>query len=287
MNSFVWNCTGNSSSFNGSPAATNGCNLSETPSSLTVGSTCGIVATSNPQTVGPLSATESVASNAANSPGTILLSGSGTAIVGANHFQISVPSTATAAQSFSFTVTALDASNNPMSGYSGTVHFTSTDANAALPANVTLTNGVGTFNATLKTLSNQTITATDTGNSFIASTSASIAVNAARFTVVAPSTATPGQQIQVTVTAVDALGTPIASDPTMIHFTSSDTAATLPTDSGLANGTFTFGITLNTVGWQTITVTDVTNGVTGTSNQIADGAVHRSLTTACRLLPER
>jgi hypothetical protein len=59
-------------------------------------------------------------------------------------------------------VTALDASNNPTSNYSGTVHFTSTDGKAQLPANTTLTSGSASLAATLITAGNQTITATDT-----------------------------------------------------------------------------------------------------------------------------
>src|SRR5208283_3819188 len=46
--------------------------------------------------------------------------------------------------------------------YSNTVHFTSSDTAASLPANVTLTSGSGTFSATLKTPGSQTFTATDT-----------------------------------------------------------------------------------------------------------------------------
>ena len=57
---------------------------------------------------------------------------------------------------FSFTVTALDQFNNTDPNYAGTVHFTSTDAHAVLPADAMLTNGVGTFNATFATVGGQT-----------------------------------------------------------------------------------------------------------------------------------
>ena len=43
------------------------------------------------------------------------------------------------------------ATNAMATGYTGTVHFTSSDGAAVLPANSTLTNGVGTFSVTLKT----------------------------------------------------------------------------------------------------------------------------------------
>src|SRR5207237_5883322 len=55
-------------------------------------------------------------------------------------------------------------------------HFTSTDAAATLPANSALTNGAGTFTATLNTIGNQTITATDTVDSSITGTSIAIGV---------------------------------------------------------------------------------------------------------------
>src|SRR5206468_308419 len=77
---------------------------------------------------------------------------------------------------FSFTVTALDASNNTATTYAGMVHFTSTDASATLPADSTLTNGAGTFNATLRTAGSRTITATDTVTSSITGTSGGITV---------------------------------------------------------------------------------------------------------------
>ena len=69
--------------------------------------------------------------------------------------------------SFSFTVTARDAANNTVSNYSGTVHFTSSDSAAVLPSDSKLTNGSGTFSATLTTAGFQTITATDAASSSI------------------------------------------------------------------------------------------------------------------------
>ncbi len=79
-------------------------------------------------------------------------------------------------------MTALDASGSTATGYTGTVHFTSSDGQAVLPANATLTNGVGTFSVTLETAGNQTVTATDTTTSSITGTSNTIAVAAAAAT---------------------------------------------------------------------------------------------------------
>jgi len=88
--------------------------------------------------------------------------GGGRSQSAATHFSVTSPATATAGTPFNFTVTALDASNNTVTTYSGTVHFTSTDGQAVLPANSTLTDGTGAFSATLKTSGSETITATDT-----------------------------------------------------------------------------------------------------------------------------
>ena len=62
------------------------------------------------------------------------------------------------------TVTAQDGGGHTNTGYGGTVHFTSTDLQAVLPPDSTLTNGVGTFLVTLKTVLGGpwTVTARDT-----------------------------------------------------------------------------------------------------------------------------
>src|SRR5262249_2775525 len=72
------------------------------------------------------------------------------------------PTTITAGGSTTVTVTAYDAYGNVATGYGGTVHFTSSDGQAVLPADATLTNGTGTFSVTLKTAGSQTVIVTDT-----------------------------------------------------------------------------------------------------------------------------
>src|SRR5262249_60521183 len=65
-----------------------------------------------------------------------------------------------------FPVRARDPYGNPATGYAGTVTFTSSDPQAAMPADYTFTsadNGVHTFTATLKTAGTQSLTATDDG----------------------------------------------------------------------------------------------------------------------------
>src|SRR5579863_9474041 len=78
------------------------------------------------------------------------------------HLSVTAPGNAVAGATFKITVTALDASGAVVTTYAGTVHFTSTDGQAVLPANSTLTNGTGTFSVTLMTPGSQTVAATDT-----------------------------------------------------------------------------------------------------------------------------
>src|SRR5260370_8180095 len=94
---------------------------------------------------------------------------------------------------FSVTVTAQDQFNNTATGYSGTAHFTSSDGAAVLPADATLSNGVGSFNVTLETAGNQTVTATDTvsGSTGSSTTIATTAAAATPFTSKAPTPAPP------------------------------------------------------------------------------------------------
>ena len=106
----------------------------------------------------------------------------------ATHFSVTAPASVNAGTAFNLTITALDASTNVVAGYSGTVHFTSTDIQAVLPANSALANGTATLSATLKSPGGQTITGTDTAAPSITGTSSSIkiAVAASRFQITGP-----------------------------------------------------------------------------------------------------
>jgi fibronectin type 3 domain-containing protein len=201
------------------------------------------------------------------------------------HFAVSAPASTTAGASISFTVTALDPFNNTVTGYGGTVHFTSSDGQAILPADSTLSNGTGGFSATLKTAGNQTITATDTASSSVTGTSNTILVSAAaatHFGVSAPASATAGTSFNFTVTALDQFNNTATGYGGTVHFTSTDGSASLPGDSTLGNGSGGFSATLKTAGNQTITATDTaSSSITGTSNSIlvsaAAAATHFAL----------
>jgi subtilisin-like proprotein convertase family protein len=198
------------------------------------------------------------------------ITGSGSVVVSpaaASRFVVrGIPSSLTAGTAANFTVTVTDAFGNVATGYRGTVHFTSTDPQAALPANYTFTAadaGRHTFSAVLKTAGTQSLTAADTVNGSRAGTEAGIGVSpaaASRLLISAPSTATAGTAFNVTVTAQDAYGNTATGYTGVVHFSSSDGQAVLPVNATLVNGTGVFSITLRTAGSQTVTATDAATG---------------------------
>ncbi len=226
-----------------------------------------------------ITARDTANSSITGTSGNILVSSS--TLSGTTHFDVAAPASATAGNPFTFTVTAKDASNNTVTGYSGTVHFTTTDGSPALfPGDANLTDGTLTVWATLTTLGNQTITATDTSNSSVTGTSGNILVGSTptpppagttHFTVSAPSSVDAGSAFNFTVTAVDQNGATITGYDGTVHFTASGGSATLPGDSKLTNGTGTFSATFDRRGGnRTITATDTGNSsITGTSGRIS------------------
>jgi len=183
------------------------------------------------------------------------------------HFSVTAPANDTAGTSFNFTVNALDGANNPLPSYSGTVSFTSSDNQASLPANSTLTNGTRSFSATMKTAGSQVVIAADTVTASMTGTSSAINVSSAgttHFSVVAPAYVNSGTAFRLDVTALDAWNNVASAYSGMAHFSSSDGAAVLPADSGFAAGTGMFSATLNTLGVQTVTATDTVSSITGT-----------------------
>jgi hypothetical protein len=189
------------------------------------------------------------------------------------------PSPVTAGTSGTFTITAKNANGTTATGYTGTVHFTSSDPLAVLPANYTFTAadaGVHTFSATLKTASTQSITATDTTKSTITGTVAGITVNpaaASRFIITAPASVTAGVPFSLTVKVEDAYGNVVTNYTGTIHFSSTDGTATLPpnyTFTAADKGVHTFtGLVLRKQGYQKITITDTLNS-TLTASVILD-----------------
>ncbi|HYV34555.1 MAG TPA: LamG-like jellyroll fold domain-containing protein, partial [Gemmataceae bacterium] len=193
----------------------------------------------------------------------------------ATHFGVSAPASVLANVAFNFTVAALDSFNNTATAYFGSVHFTKTDPNGSTPGDTPLTNGVGTFPAILRTAGPQTISALDSFVPGLSGNSGSIFVNtsvnpATHFSVSGtPTSVAAGASVSFTVTALDASNNPTAAYSGIVHFTSTDSAATMPPDIPLVNGTGTFSIALKTAGTRTLTATDTTvAAIAGTSNSI-------------------
>jgi hypothetical protein len=184
------------------------------------------------------------------------------------------------------TVTAKDVYGNKATSYRGTIHFTSSDPQAVLPADYTFTssdNGSHSFTngVTLKTAGTQSITATDTVTSTITGTQGNIKVNPAAATTVVvsgfPSPIGHGTAATFTVTALDPYGNVATGYMGTVHFTSSDMAALLPANYKFTSsdaGVHNFTATLNSTGTQSITATDtVTPSITGNESGIQVTAV--------------
>ena len=194
----------------------------------------------------------------------------------ATHFAVSSgPSTGTAGGGFAILVTAEDQFNHIVPGYTGTIHLSSTDAHAVLSANTTLTNGFAAFAVNLTTAGLQTVTAVDTANNSInGQTVVTVVPGApARFTVLSatlPSGFSPtGSPLGFTVTARDLFGNVATGYAGTVHFQSSDGTAVLPPDATLTAGVGVFNVNFNASGNQTVTVTDLSNPITGFSALVA------------------
>lgn len=210
------------------------------------------------------------------------------AVPGGSTGKAGVPASQTAGLPFNFTVNAVDAAWNPRST-NDTVHITSSDANATLPPDAALVNGVASLSVTLKTGGSSTVTAADISRAGIG-TNISSAVTVvpgayARLQVLMPGeTAAPGTVSGKTGTptartagaafstlsvgAVDAYWNTVATNAT-VRITSSDANATLPANSALgATGLKTnFSLTFKTAGTQTVTATDINDAAkTNTSS---------------------
>ncbi|HKM54012.1 MAG TPA: DUF4082 domain-containing protein, partial [Isosphaeraceae bacterium] len=202
----------------------------------------------------------------------------GTSTASYDKLVLSAPTAETAGKSFSLTVTAQKSSGGTDTGYTGIIHFTSSDAQAVLPASSTLVNGTFTFPVTLKTAGSQSITATDTTTSAITGTLSGISVSpasASQFVLSGPSTATAGVAQTLTVTAEDPYRNVATGYTGTVQFTSSDTAAVLPANYTFTTGTsgndgvHAFPLTFGTAGTQSVTVTDtVSTKIYGTQSGI-------------------
>ena len=145
-----------------------------------------------------------------------------------------LPRSDTAGIAGAFTVTAYNASGGVKTDYTGTVHFTSSDPQAVLPADYTFTaadHGTHTFSATLETAGIQFLTAADAAKGFFGA-EAGITVSPAAASTLSPSgfpsIANAGVAGSFTLTARDAFGNLASGYNGTVQFSSSDGGAALP-----------------------------------------------------------
>jgi hypothetical protein len=191
----------------------------------------------------------------------------------ATHFAVVAEPQAYVGAPVRFAVVALDVSNHIVPTYTGTVHFTSSNASDTLPADYTFTasdRGVHVFTDTPAATGSDTLTATDTAT---ASVTGSVTLNvtpapvATHFAIVSWPSAVAGTATSFAVVALDASNHIVPTYTGTVHFTSSDAGATLPTDytfTAADRGVHVFSATFTATGSQTITATDTaTASLTG------------------------
>jgi hypothetical protein len=210
-----------------------------------------------------------------------------------DHFVVSAATVSTAGTPFTVTITAKDASNSTITGYTGTVAFSSTDIAATLPSSYAFTTadgGTHTFSAAASAFIDRTAGSQQLSASDVAMTSAqgrtTTVVNPApldHFVVITPGSTSVGSSFKTTtVSARDPYGNPADSWVSSSHCVTFSGPANAPDgtspayppaagcpagDSSLTfNGTGTangFDITLFKAGSTTLTVSAV--GKSGTS----------------------
>ena len=209
---------------------------------------------------------------------------SSTAAATVTHFGVTINDNVQQGVATSVTVRALNANNQVVTGYTGTVTFSSsTDATATLPSSYTFTtgksfrsdNGVHTFSVTFDKTGAQSLTITDTTHSITVSTNVFATAAVAQLLVIAPPNVAAGVAVPVTILPLDASGHVVA------NFTDSITLTASPSSGVTINGpitmapvrlglfTFnglggqTFMVTFTSTGSETLTATDSTASLTG------------------------
>ena len=200
-----------------------------------------------------------------------------------------LPATETAGTPQTLALVVEDAFGNIESGYTGTVHFTSTDPKATLPVDYTFKatdGGRHVFsNVVLDTAGPQSVTATDTGKPTLTATDSTVVTPATVGKIVVtglPPTMIAGTPENITVTLEDAFGNVENNFTGKVHLSSTDAQATLPADyafTGSDAGVHTFaGVILKTAGPEAVKADPVaTPSVVGTDTTLVTAAATSQL----------
>lgn len=202
----------------------------------------------------------------------------------ATHFELILPENVAAGVATEVRVIALNANNQPVPNYTGTVSFSSTsDPTATLPGSYTFTsshrwgdNGEHTFQATFDTTGTQSLTVTDTANSLSATASTNVvpAPAATHLEVIVPENTPIGTAVPVVVLALDASNHVVKDYSGTVTLTTTPTGGVTITGPTTPNSSDTgierFKITATDTGALVVTATDG-NGLTGsaTTNVVA------------------
>jgi hypothetical protein len=197
----------------------------------------------------------------------------------AAYLVVSAPETATAGVPFDVMVSAVDPDGQPAVGYTGSITFSSADpAGAILPSDYTFSLADGGSHpfvgqTILYTAGIQDVTVNDVANDLSGTTNVNVvAGSAVAFVLTPPSNAVAGTPFDLIVTAVDAYGNTDTNYTGTVTFSTSDPdpGVVLPSDYTFQSSdggvvTFAGGVTLFTPGQQTVTVTDLESGISGSA----------------------
>lgn len=177
----------------------------------------------------------------------------------ATQFAVGLPPNAPAGTPVAVQVLALDARNQPVPGYSGTLRVTSSDPKAVFPAEATFRDGHAVLHVTFATPGEQTLTVTDWSGAVLAATAttkvAAPAV-AAQFAVRLPPHVAAGTAVSVQIVALNARSQPVSAYNGTVRVTSSDPRALLPAEVTFRDGQATLNVTFLSAGQQTLTIAD-------------------------------
>jgi hypothetical protein len=182
--------------------------------------------------------------------------------------QVSVDTPATA------TVTVRDPFGNPITDYSGTLHFVLTDLAAPTLPDVTFTPamlGTKDVSVVFFTAGGQSILANDTVNAAVAG-SAATQVNHGPAVAYAlsplPAGAIAGEPLPLAIKATDAHGNLVTDYAGIAHLSSLDPTDLLPGDGGFTAGVRTVSLAFVTAGAHAATVTEVAGALAATTNSV-------------------